>query len=85
MALKQVKDPELGVNIVDLGLIYEVETDGGGIEIEMTMASPMCPLASQIVHSAKSEVEEMEEVDEVEINLVYDPPWTPDKMSEEAK
>jgi len=83
--LVQVDDPELGVNIVDLGLIYNVEVDGGDVEIEMTMTSPMCPLAGQIVHSAEAKVEELAEVDGVEINMVYDPPWTPERMSNKAK
>jgi len=89
-ALKQVIDPELFVNIVDLGLIYEIkvdETDEGksNIQVEMTMTSPACPAAPQLLGQSKDFVGRLEEVGEVDIKLVMDPPWTPDRMSEDAK
>jgi len=88
--LKQVIDPELFVNIVDLGLIYEIkvqETDEGksDVEIEMTMTSPACPAAPQLLGQSKDFVGRLEEVGEVDVKLVMDPPWTPDRMSEDAK
>jgi metal-sulfur cluster biosynthetic enzyme len=96
--LKKVIDPELFVNIVDLGLIYtidikEKETTSGDasaesksdVSIEMTMTSPACPAGPQLISGSKNVVSQMEEVDEVEVKLVMDPPWTPDRMTEDAR
>lgn len=89
--LKQVIDPELFVNIVDLGLIYVVdlkpsETEGKtDVTVEMTMTSPMCPAGPQLVANSREAVESFEEVEKVEIKVVMDPPWTQDMMSEDAK
>ncbi len=89
-ALKQVIDPELFVNIVDLGLIYEIkidEKDDGkaDVEVEMTMTSPACPAGPQLLGQSKDFVGRLEEVNEVDVKLVMDPPWTPDRMTEDAK
>ncbi|MCA9239875.1 MAG: metal-sulfur cluster assembly factor [Planctomycetales bacterium] len=89
-ALKQVVDPELFVNIVDLGLVYEVtitETDGeqAKVAIDMTMTSPACPAAPQILSQSKQAVENMDGVGEVDIRLVMEPAWSPDKMTEDAR
>ena len=88
--LKKVIDPELFVNIVDLGLIYLVqlnETEEGpaNVNIEMTMTSPMCPAGPQLVANCKQVVGQMEGTGEVEVKVVMDPPWTPDKMTEDAR
>ncbi len=88
--LKKVIDPELFINIVDLGLIYVVdlkEKEGGkaDVTIEMTMTSPACPAGPQLIAGSKNVVSQMEEVDEVEVKIVMDPPWTPDKMTEDAR
>ncbi len=88
--LKCVIDPELYVNIVDLGLIYNVdiqphENDRVRVAVEMTMTSPMCPAGPQLVAQTKQAVEAMEHVAECEVKVVMDPPWTPDRMTEEAK
>jgi metal-sulfur cluster biosynthetic enzyme len=88
--LKQVIDPELFVNIVDLGLIYAVNLVPGedaktNVSIDMTMTSPACPAGPQLIANSKSVVSRMEEVGEVEVKIVMDPPWTPDKMTEEAR
>lgn len=88
--LKKVIDPELFVNIVDLGLIYlvtvkEREDGKNDIEIEMTMTSPACPAGPQLIANSKNVVSQLEEVEEVEVKIVMQPPWTPDKMSEDAK
>jgi metal-sulfur cluster biosynthetic enzyme len=88
--LKKVIDPELFVNIVDLGLIYTVdlqETEEGksNVLIEMTMTSPMCPAGPQLVANSRQVVEAIEGVQSVEVKVVMDPPWTQDKMSEDAK
>ena len=88
--LKKVIDPELFVNIVDLGLIYDVDIQDAEegkhkVQIEMTMTSPMCPAGPQLVGNSKQVVEQLDEVEEVEVKIVLDPPWTPDLMSEDAK
>ncbi len=88
--LKQVIDPELFVNIVDLGLVYKVdlepaEEDKSKVTIEMTMTSPMCPAGPQLVGGAKRVLESRDDVAEVEVRLVMEPAWTPDRMTEEAR
>ena len=84
--LTEVLDPELGVSIVDLGLIYNVEIDNHGVcLITMTLTTIGCPLFGQIQKEIEDKVMEVEEVEEVTIDLTFDPPWTPDKMSESAK
>ena len=87
--LKKVIDPELFVNIVDLGLIYlvtveEVE-DKNNIKIEMTMTSPACPAGPQLVASAQKVLGALEGVGTVEVKVVMVPPWTPDRMTEDAR
>ena len=89
-ALKNVIDPELFVNIVDLGLIYEVNLSEGEEEttdvlIDMTMTSPMCPAGPQLVANSKQSVGKLEGVGEIEVKVVMEPPWTPDKMTDDAR
>jgi metal-sulfur cluster biosynthetic enzyme len=89
-ALKQVIDPELFVNVVDLGLIYDVqlaETENGKthVTIDMTMTSPACPAGPQLIASSKTMVSQIENVGSVEVRIVMDPPWTPDRMTEDAR
>lgn len=88
-ALKQVVDPELFVNVIDLGLIYLVELaeveDKTNVKIEMTMTSPACPAGPQLVSQAKTFVGKLEGVGEVDVRVVMVPPWTPDRMTEEAR
>jgi metal-sulfur cluster biosynthetic enzyme len=89
-ALKAVIDPELFVNIVDLGLIYDVDIqpiDDGklSIKVEMTMTSPMCPAGPQLVGQTQSICEGLPNVGSVEVKVVMDPPWSPDKMTEDAR
>lgn len=88
-ALKNVIDPELFVNIVDLGLIYTVdikeEADVSNVNIEMTMTSPACPAGPQLVQNSKDEVAKLEGVGEVDVKVVLSPPWSPDRMTEDAK
>lgn len=81
----KVIDPELGMNIVDLGLVYDVEVGEGRISVDMTLTTPGCPLAGTIAAQAEQALREAFEGYEVNVNLVFDPPWTPDRMSEEAK
>ena len=84
-ALKSVYDPEIPVNIYDLGLIYDIIIkDGSKVEIVMTLTAPNCPIADQILMEVKSRIEFLDEVNECNINLVFDPPWDQTMMSEEA-
>lgn len=84
-ALKDVIDPELGVSIVDLGLIYDVRYEGGVAEVEMTLTSPGCPLAPVIDKKIKDALKGVSEIKELTVELVWDPPWSKDMMSEELK
>ena len=89
--LKEVKDPELFVNIVDLGLIYDVslaaaaEGDGHQVSIDMTMTSPACPAGPQLIADTKRVVSSHNDVSGVEVRIVMDPPWTPDRMTDDAR
>ena len=82
---KDVFDPEIGVNIIDLGLVYDVQITEGSVKINMTMTSPMCPAVGMIVGQSKQVIHGISGVTACEINLVWDPPWNPDKMSDDAK
>ncbi len=84
-ALRQVVDPELMVNIVDLGLVYSVQQEENHVVVEMTLTSPACPAGPQIVQQAKLALERLEGVGEAKIKLVMTPPWTPDRMTDEAR
>lgn len=89
-ALKQVIDPELFVNIVDLGLVYlvtvaDLEDGKQKVSIEMTMTSPACPAGPQLIQQSKDTLGRIEGVAEVEVKLVMVPPWTPDRMTEAAR
>lgn len=84
-ALKHVLDPEIGINIVDLGLIYEVKVENGDVHIKMTMTTPGCPLHESISKGAEEAVKQLPGVDSVKVDLVWDPPWTPERLSDWAK
>lgn len=85
-ALELVIDPELGIDIVNLGLVYDVEMDENGkATVTMTLTSMGCPLAGTIVDQIKSSLADIPEVKETEVNIVFNPPWTKDKMSRYAK
>lgn len=83
--LKTIPDPELGVSIVDLGLIYGVDIKNGKVTVRMTLTTIGCPLFSLIAEPVKSAIREFPEVKDVEVDLSFDPPWTPERMSEDAK
>jgi metal-sulfur cluster biosynthetic enzyme len=84
-ALRHVIDPELGINIVDLGLVYGVEIDGTRVRVTMTMTSPACPLGGYLEDLVDSMVKwRVSGVEDVDIKLVWEPPWNPDRMSDEA-
>lgn len=85
-ALRGVIDPELGVNIVDLGLVYGVEIDGPRVVVAMTMTTPACPLGDYLRDLVESGVKQrVPDVERVDVELVWDPPWTPDMMSDTAR
>jgi metal-sulfur cluster biosynthetic enzyme len=84
-ALKQVDDPELGINIVDLGLVYDVSIEGDAVHVIYTLTTMGCPIGPMIEQQIKQMIEPIEGIDRVEAEMVLTPPWTPDKMSEEAK
>jgi len=85
-ALREVVDPELGVNIVDLGLVYGIEIDGTRARIVMTMTNPACPLLDYLKDLVNSAVKErVPDVHEVDIEIVWEPPWSPDMMSDAAR
>lgn len=84
--LKNVPDPELGISIVDLGLIYDVKADKkGNVDVTMTLTTMGCPLFELIAEPVKTEIKKINGVKDVFVNLTFDPPWSPDKMSKEAK
>ena len=84
--LKSVVDMELGVDVVNLGLIYELKVNNGkDVYIKMTLTTPLCPLANAIVADVYQKVKEIEGVENVDIELTFDPPWSPDRMSPEAR
>lgn len=80
IALRRVKDPELNLNIVDLGLIYDVAVDGSDVRVDMSLTSPGCPSGPEIMGEAEREVKTVAGVGTATINLVWSPPWTPDRI-----
>ncbi|HVS84214.1 MAG TPA: metal-sulfur cluster assembly factor [Gaiellaceae bacterium] len=83
--LRTVEDPELGMDIVDLGLLYEVEVEGPKAKILYSLTSMGCPAGPLIAQDIDSAVRQVEGIEDVELELTFDPPWTPDKMSDDAK
>ena len=80
-ALKGVKDPELGLDLVVLGLVYDIEVEDASVRATISLTSPMCPVAGQIVEDAKSAIEAVEGVDSADVQLTFEPPWTPERIS----
>ncbi len=83
--LKQIIDPEIGINIVDMGLIYGVDIQAETVDITMTLTSPGCPAGGQLVNGTQHVTQQLDGIDEVNVNVVWTPRWTPEMMSEEAK
>ncbi|MBR1923317.1 MAG: DUF59 domain-containing protein [Paludibacteraceae bacterium] len=83
--LKTVFDPEIPVNVYDLGLIYKIEIEGTTCKIEMTLTAPGCPAADFLVEDIRQKVGSVEGIEQVDVNIVFEPEWTKDRMSEEAK
>ena len=84
-ALTNVIDPELGLDFVELGLIYGVAIDGGRVDVTFTLTTPACPIGPQVSEQIEEFVGELPGVEEVVPTMVFTPPWTPDRMSEDAK
>ena len=84
-ALSNVIDPELGLDFVELGLIYGVEINGGDVHVTFTLTSPACPIGPQVSEQIEEFVSELDDVESVDSSMVFTPPWTPDRMSEDAK
>ena len=85
-ALKTVYDPEIPVDIYELGLIYKVDVaDNKDVTVAMTLTAPNCPVAGEMPLNVKTALEKVEGIGKVDVNMTFDPPWTPERMSEEAK
>jgi FeS assembly SUF system protein len=85
-ALRTVYDPEIPVNIFELGLVYKIDVDDrNGVHIDMTLTSPMCPVAETLPDEVKAKVEAVDGVNGAAVNVVWDPPWNPSMMTEEAQ
>lgn len=84
-ALKDVFDPEIPVNVVDLGLVYDLKVDDGDVDIKMTLTFAGCGMGPYIAQQAEWRVAELEGVEDVNVEMVYEPPWTPDLISEDGK
>jgi metal-sulfur cluster biosynthetic enzyme len=85
LALKDVYDPEIPVNVVDLGLIYGVEVTDGEVDVKMTLTFAGCGMGPYIAQQAEWRIAEVDGVDDINVELVYDPPWTPDLITEDGK
>jgi len=83
--LKQVFDPEIGVNIVDLGLVRGLDMDGTRVHIDLTLTSPGCPMGPQMIRDVRAELARLPGVEKVDVDLVWSPPWHPSMMSDAAK
>ncbi len=84
-ALKEVYDPELHYNIVDLGLVYDVEVKDGNVRVLVTLTTPACPIGPMIIEQIHENVSILPGVKDVDVEITFDPPWSPELMSEEAK
>ena len=84
-ALRDVYDPEIPVNIVDLGLVYEVDVDEGDVDVQMTLKFAGCGMGPYIAQQAEWRLAELEGIEDINVDLVFDPPWTPEMITEEGK
>jgi FeS assembly SUF system protein len=85
-AMKTVKDPEIPVNIYDLGLVYEIRLiNGKQVDVKMTLTSPACPVAQSLPAQVEDAIKAVDGIDDAKVNVVWDPPWTKDRMTEEAR
>ena len=84
-ALRTVKDPELGVNVVELGLVYAIQTRESEVDVDMTLTTPACPAGPEILRNAVAALEKIEGVTKANVRLVMSPPWSPDRMTDAAR
>ena len=84
-ALKDVYDPEIPYNIVDLGLVYGVDIEGGNVNVQMTLTFPGCGMGPYMANNAREKIMELDDVEDANVEMVFDPPWSPDKISDEIK
>ncbi len=84
-ALRTVKDPELNVNVVDLGLVYTIQSRGPEVDVEMTLTTPACPAGPEILRNAVAALEKLEGVEKANVKLVMNPPWSQDRMTDAAR
>ena len=84
-ALKQCYDPEIPVNVYDLGLVYEISIKNGDVTVIMTLTSPFCPVTDYMVEDIKGKIKELSSADNVDLQITFDPPWDKNRMTEEAK
>lgn len=84
-ALRTVNDPELNVNVVDLGLVYTIQSHDDVVDVEMTLTTPACPAGPEILRNAVASLEKIEGVSKANVRLVMSPPWSPDRMSDAAR
>ena len=84
-ALKTVKDPELNINVIDLGLVYSIQVHEDQVEVEMTLTSPACPVGPEMIRNAVAALERVDGVNKADVRLVMSPPWTPDRLTDDAR
>tara|TARA_B100000902_G_C27240925_1_gene879933 strand:+ start:898 stop:1221 length:324 start_codon:yes stop_codon:yes gene_type:complete len=84
-ALKEVFDPEIPVNIVDLGLIYDVDINGSDVDVKMTLTAAGCGMGPYIAQQAEWAISEIDDVEDVNVDIVFDPPWDPERITEDGK
>jgi metal-sulfur cluster biosynthetic enzyme len=84
-ALRTVKDPELNVNVIDLGLVYSIQAHDDQVDVEMTLTSPACPVGPEMLRNAAAALESVQGVTKANVRLVMSPPWSPEKMTDAAR
>jgi metal-sulfur cluster biosynthetic enzyme len=85
LALRRVRDPEINLNIVDLGLVYDIQVDNNSVRVDMSLTSPGCPSGPEIMAEAEQQLKEIEGVGEVAVNLVWSPPWSPERIDQRVR
>lgn len=83
--LKNVYDPEIGINVVDLGLVYDIDIDNQVVNVKMTLTTPGCPLHDTLTRTAEMAIETLDGVTEAHVDMVWDPPWTPERITDEGR
>ena len=84
-ALKDVYDPEIPYNIVDLGLVYDVEVEGGNVDVTMTLTFPGCGMGAYIANNVRERILDLDDVEDANVEMTFDPPWSPEKISEAVR